>query len=518
MNQDIVQIQFFAYIILALSICPVIIDIIKSKRIVFDNPLYIPFALLALFMGFRLLFLSDHESWGLFQNLTGIVNPVPYLEKIGLYVAASMIAMMLGYYFFSHPLLQSPGISLQWSKAHGEGLARIQLPGLLIVSIIFLLIGYWSTARVAAGGFADTSGYIYMLSLTKTGLLTLITVYLLGRLPYKLRSSIFNPTYLILLVAFIIYIKTSFSTQGRFQLVAPLVAFGILILRFNPSSKKLQSLMILSFVLGLFFFNLAGAMRIANDEVNRGREFNFQNIYRWYTERLSTAEDFNGVEGMAFNMVYFNDQEGYLWGKSYAAVLWHWWPRGFVEKYLGIKKPMTMGTHLKGIFLADSNRLETELDRSSTLGFSATFLGQNYENFGFIGGVILAFFQGVGLALLFNWVTRRYYSINVQAFYACFLAAMPGLARGGAIAIDGANAFMGYLPVIVVFLLFKGSRSNWLPTARQMSEIPADDPMNSFPPGPGDAHAAPMPPPMPVSRVRMIQYPKKTLPPPEPNK
>ncbi len=516
-------IEIYGWIIVGMATLPFWIDLIRHRRMVFDNPLHIPFALLALFMGFRLIFLSSPNSWGLFQNLTGIMDPVPVYESIAYYVISSMIAMMAGYYLFSKPMLKTTGISLSWSRMNGEGLARIRLPSLVVISLIFLALIAWSHRQLMAGGFANTSGYVYMLSLSKTGLMTLITVYLISRLPYRLRDSIFNPTYLILLIAFVIYVKTTFSTQGRFMMVAPLVAFGILLIRFNPTSKKLQTVLILSFLTGLFLFNLAGALRIAAEEQNRGREFNFENIYRWYTERLTSAEDFNGVEGMAVNMVHFNDEEGYLWGKSYAAILWHWWPRRFVEEYFGIKKPFTVGIHLKGVFLEDSNRITGEIDREKgTLGFSPTFVGQNYENFGFVGGTIFAFFMGAGLALVFNWVTRRYYSISVQTFYACFLASMPSLARGGAIAIDLANGFMGYLPVLVVFILFKAPGARWFPKASPQQEVITDDPnqMPAFPDMPGGGTPAwfPPAPPMPVSRVKLINYPQRTLEPPVPNK
>jgi len=529
---DSLTIEFLGYTIIALAVFPVIIDYIRYRRMIFDNPLLIPFALLALFMGFRLIFLSSPGSWGLFQNLIGEMDPVPVFEQIGYYCISVMIAMMAGYFFVVKPNLKTPGISMQWSKAHGEGLARIGFFGMAFLTMVFLLLGAYSTSRMRGGGgnFSNTSGYIYMLEMTKTGLMTLVTIYMIGRLPFKLRNSLFNPTYLILLIAFIIYVKTSFSTQGRFVLVAPMVAFGIILLRFNPTSKKLQSFMVLSFLMALFLFNLAGALRIAAEEGERGNELTYENIYRWYTERISSADDFNGVEGMAFVMKNFNDQEGYLWGKSYAAVLWHWWPRKFVKEYFNIDKPYTVGIHLKGVFLADSNRLSEELDRSKTLGFSSTFIGQNYENFGFVGGVIFALFQGIALALIYNWVTARYFSINVQTVYACFLASMPALARGGAIAIDLANAFMGYLPVIVVLLFFKG-KGSWLPQSSRLEEAGSDTdvvqtgqlqimPPPEFSPQPGNQpipHGDPVQQ-GPISHVRNISYPKRTMNPPTPNK
>jgi len=521
---NILEIEVYGYWIIALSLSPALVDFIRYRRIIFDNPIHIPFALLALFMGFRLVFLSSPESWGLFQNLTGEVDPLATFQKIAYYVICSMIAMLCGYQFFAHPKANSPGISLKWSKEHGEGMARLGPFGLILFTVIFLSLGQWSTQKLQMNGYGNTSAYVYMLIFTKSGILTLITVYIVGRIPYKFRSSIFNPTYFILLIAFAIYLYTSFSTQGRFQLVAPLVAFGILLLRFNPTSKKLQSVLILSFLFGLFLFNLAGALRVAYDEENKGNELNFSNIYRYYTERLSASEDFNGVEGMAMNMKYFNDEEGYLWGKSYAAVLWHWWPRSFVEQYLGIKKPLTVGIHLKGIFLADSNRLSENINRESgTLGFSPTFLGQNYENFGFVGGVICAFIQGVGLALLYNWVTRRYFSINVQTLYACFLAAMPGLARGGTVAIDGANAFMGYLPVLLVIIIYRAPGAKWFPQGDRSKITSLENPdagfAPSFPPfAPANEDQEVPQPTGPVSHVRNISYPKRTMNPPTPNK
>ncbi|MDL5047216.1 hypothetical protein QQ054_14420 [Oscillatoria amoena NRMC-F 0135] len=517
------MIEVYGWIIVGMATLPFWIDLIRYRQIVFENPLHIPFLLLALFMGFRLVFLSSPNSWGLFQNLTGIMDPVPVFESISYYVIASMIAMMAGYYLFAKPLLKTTGISLSWSRMNGEGLSRIRLPGLIVISLIFLGLIVWSQRQLMIGGFANTSGYIYMLNLSKVGLMMLITAYLISRLPYRLRDSIFNPTYIVILIAYGIYLYTSFSTQGRFMLVAPFIGLGILLLRFNPTSIKLKYVFLLSLVIAFFYFNLAGALRIANEEGEQGRELNFQNIYRWYTERLSTAEDFNGVEGMAFNMVHFNDEEGYLWGKSYAAILWHWWPRGFVKEYFGIEKPFTVGIHLKGVFLDDSNKFSDEINRErGTLGFSSTFVGQNYENFGFVGGTIFAFFMGAGLALLFNWVTRRYYSISVQTFYACFLASMPSLARGGAIAIDLANGFMGYLPVLVVFILFKAPGARWFPKASPQQEVITDDPnqMPAFPdiPGVGGPPGFPPAPPMPVSRVKLINYPQRTLEPPVPNK
>ncbi len=441
-----------AQLCVLVAFLPIVIDLVKSRRIIWDSPLYICSGMIGLFIGIRTMYIVRNNEYGLIQSLTGSSNPEYYLSRVTSFTLLCLIALLFGFYLVFKPTRRTIPITLTLSRQMGDGIARLNRFWLVVIFIFFGFMVYYAKQKLQFSGYGETTAYVYLMIQSTVGLLVLAVVYALSNTTHQSRKSLLM--YLFIGIAVLIYYKLIFTTQGRFVLVAPCIAIAILIFRFDPSSIKVKFILVSLMVAAFLAFTIAGGLRKASEISEQGKELNLAQIFEYQTERLMAAEDFNGAEGMAFLVTVFNDQSGYLWGKSYAAVFWHWIPRK-----LWPNKPLTMGTHLKGIFLSDSNKVSDTINRNSTLGFSPTFLGQNYENFGYIGGIILAFFQGVLLAKIYNFCARRAESVDIQTLYACFFGFLPALARGGSIAIDLANAVFGFLPILI--LIGYGGYTRW---------------------------------------------------------